>query len=665
MLELLFPSNPASKTKRTRQRILKAAVDVFSRKGYHQARVDEIVAKSNTSKGAVYSHFVSKERIFLAIVDEFADALLRQIEDAISQADGGIGRVDAALEVCLDAFSKHRRLTRIFLVQAIGLGKVFEEKRLHVHANFVGLIKSYLDQAVTEGDIPPQDTRVAASAWMGAINECVINWLHTGQPELESTLPELRRFLLRSIGVAEPRLQHPHRPQISLDPSLQLPDNSILSYTLPWPDVSLLGFLQQASEAPRVYWSNADAPVALAGQGAAALICSTGPDRFSNIREQADHLFNTIIPCGHNHPSQIGPRLLGGFGFLPETDDGIWKEFPPAWFVLPTYQLTRYKGYTWLTINQKVNGHSNPQSVAENIRKKCHELESHSFDASEPSGPIHSQFTSGTSHSEWQSQVYAVLEQIQNSKLEKVVLARYSQYKAPVSSLRMLRRLKQRYDACYRFLFEPIRGHSLYGASPELLVEIEDNKLRSVALAGSISRGTSPREDARLEHQLLTSKKDNSEHDLVVQSIRQILEPLVHNLHVPTAPELMRLANIQHLETIIDGRVTEGNDILSILEALHPTPAVAGVPCKKALELISTTESTSRGWYGGPVGWLDGHGNGQFAVALRTAITVGHDTRIYAGAGIVADSRPDLEWEETEWKLRPILGALGISRDNH
>lgn len=95
------------------------------------------------------------------------------------------------------------------------------------------------------------------------------------------------------------------------------------------------------------------------------------------------------------------------------------------------------------------------------------------------------------------------------------------------------------------------------------------------------------------------------------------------------------------------------------MESLHPTPAVGGVPYQEARDTISKSESQSRGWYSGPVGWLDPRGNGQFAVALRAALTVGHDTRLYAGSGIVANSRSSKEWEETEWKFRPFLDALG------
>ena len=657
MFDFLLPSEPVTKTQRTRQRILRAAIDVFAHKGYHETRVDEIVTKSHTSKGAVYSHFVSKERIFLAIVDEFASALLSHLDDAISEAEDGIDRVDAALSVCLDTFSKHRRLARIFLVQAVGLGRVFENKRLQIHARFVRLIRTYLDQAVDDGDIPPQDTAVAAYAWMGAINETVINWLHTGQPELESSLPDLRRMLLRSIGVAEPRLRQRETPSISLDPGLHLSEGFVLSYTLPWTDMSLLRFLQHAPSSPRVYWSNAEAPIALAGHGATSVLSSSKPSRFRDIRDQANHLFERTILCGDGHPPQVGPRLIGGFSFRSGTQDNIWQAFPPAWFVLPTYQLTRYKGQAWLTVNHRISSRISPKDMTTIIQQKCDQLVQHSHeDFVSVSRPSHR--TSGTSQLEWERQVFNALDQIQHGILEKVVLARYAQLQAPISSLRMLRKLKQSYASCYRFLFEPQSGHSFYGASPELLVESQGRSIRSVALAGSIRRGLSNDEDTVLENQLLKSDKDNSEHQLVVQAIRKNLAPLVKEIQVPDTPQLLQLRNIQHLKTVLKATTRSEADILAIVEALHPTPAVCGVPSEEAHKLIAQNEPVTRGWYAGPVGWLDPQGNGQFAVALRAAITSGQQTRLYAGAGIMANSDPTQEWEETEWKLRPLLDAL-------
>ena len=197
----------SDKAKATRERILEAAASVFASKGYHETRVDDIVVESETSKGSVYFHFPGKQQIFLALVDQFADLLQNKLAEAIAGEEDGVRRVDAALRITLETFGRYRGLAKILLIQAVGLGAVFEEKRLEIHERFAGMVKTHLDQAVQEGDIPPVDTGVAAYAWMGAINEIVIRWVHTGEPEPERAVTALRTILLRSIGVSDERIQ--------------------------------------------------------------------------------------------------------------------------------------------------------------------------------------------------------------------------------------------------------------------------------------------------------------------------------------------------------------------------------------------------------------------------------------------------------------------------
>ena len=196
----------SAKARATRDRILDAAINVFSTKGYHATKVDDIVGESETSKGSVYFHFPGKQQIFLALVDKFANLLQRRVIEAVAAEQNGVQKVNLALKICLETFAQYRNLAKIFLVQAVGLGSVFEEKRLEIHNRFAGVIKAYLDEAVANGDIPPADTEVIALAWMGAINEVVIRWVHTGQPEPNRLLVPLRTMLLRSVGVPEKQI---------------------------------------------------------------------------------------------------------------------------------------------------------------------------------------------------------------------------------------------------------------------------------------------------------------------------------------------------------------------------------------------------------------------------------------------------------------------------
>ncbi len=190
----------------TRSRILEAAAQVFARKGYHDTKVDDIVVTSKTSKGAFYFYFPSKQDIFMALVDTFAEMLEKRLSDRMSLETSGLARVDAALRVCLETFGQYRALAKIALVQATGLGAAFEEKRRAVNERFIAIIRDYLDQAVADGSIPALDTEVAACAWMGALNEIVLRWVYTGEPDPERSLPALRTLLLRSVGVPDERI---------------------------------------------------------------------------------------------------------------------------------------------------------------------------------------------------------------------------------------------------------------------------------------------------------------------------------------------------------------------------------------------------------------------------------------------------------------------------
>lgn len=187
-------------TEDTRERILNAAIKVFAQKGYHAARMDDIVAEAGASKGGVYFHFPGKEQLFLALIDAFAEKLENRLKAAIAARQGGMARVEAALETGLAVFGEHRQLAKIFLVQAVGLGQSFEAKRLAILDRFARLIQAYLDEAIADGDIPPLDTEIAALVWIGAINEVVMRWIQTGRPEPERILPTLRQMLLRSIA---------------------------------------------------------------------------------------------------------------------------------------------------------------------------------------------------------------------------------------------------------------------------------------------------------------------------------------------------------------------------------------------------------------------------------------------------------------------------------
>jgi TetR/AcrR family fatty acid metabolism transcriptional regulator len=188
----------------TRERILEAAEKLFAEKGFHETAMDEIVRASKVSKGGVYFHFPSKEELFFALLDKLADALQREVQREIARRRGAVAKIQGALEVVLRTLTSQRHLAQIILRQGHGLGPSFERKRLEIYSRFARLIKENLDEALAEGSIPPINTEITAYAWLGAINELVLRWVYTGQPDpLTQTLPTLQELFLRGIGITQ------------------------------------------------------------------------------------------------------------------------------------------------------------------------------------------------------------------------------------------------------------------------------------------------------------------------------------------------------------------------------------------------------------------------------------------------------------------------------
>jgi len=198
-----------------------------------------------------------------------------------------------------------------------------------------------------------------------------------------------------------------------------------------------------------------------------------------------------------------------------------------------------------------------------------------------------------------------------------------------------------------------------FGASPERLVKVEEGQAFSSCVAGSIRRGQTADEDDQLGQSLLNDGKNRGEHHYVVEMITETFKKNCTSIKVPNQPKLLKIRDIQHLYTPVEGVLNGEATILQLVKHLHPTPALGGVPRKEAMEMIRAFEPMNRGLYAAPIGWVDADGNGEFAVAIRSAALLGNRAFLYAGGGIVEDSTPQSEYEETLVKFRPMLRALG------
>ncbi len=463
------------------------------------------------------------------------------------------------------------------------------------------------------------------------------------------------------------------------DDNLQSPISNLqqrlISYSQPAPGITVMDFLAQALGKERFFWEDVRDRIIFAGFGTAVNLFAWGENRFQSIQEQAKELFADAVLLNETNPL-AAPRLFGGFAFRDDfTPDNTWAAFHPAHFILPHYQLVQVGGDSWLTINALIPQDEEPaaslpvlkEALAtrytvlkdEGVKGRRGEgvKETHPFTRS----PAHPLIRYPMSNDTWVEKINDIRHQIQTTALKKVVLSRVAELQFPdrVNVDGALAYLNEHYKDCYRFLFEPRPFHAFYGATPELLAKVEGHTLTSMALAGSIRRSADPLEDAALGQQLLNSAKDRHEHELVVYSILERLAPLTDKLEIAPQPGVYKLNNIQHLYTPVRARLIEANGILPIAELLHPTPAMGGTPRRLAMPAIRDAEPVTRGWYAAPVGWIDVNLDGAFAVAIRSAVAQERRAWLYAGAGIVADSEPEKEWEETRLKFRPMLEALG------
>lgn len=261
--------------------------------------------------------------------------------------------------------------------------------------------------------------------------------------------------------------------------------------------------------------------------------------------------------------------------------------------------------------------------------------------------------------------VREALDAIERGEVGKVVVARDIAGTVPAGAdlRRLIRELADGYPDTWAFAVDGV-----IGASPETLVTVSGGAVTARVLAGTSPRGADDAEDAELSARLAASEKNVDEHGYAVRSVLEALRPHTSELHAD-APFILQLPNLWHLATDVEATLSNGSSALDLVRALHPTAAVAGTPREAAMGLIRRIEPFDRGRYAGPVGWIDGDGDGEWAIALRCAQFGSPDasptgpelTRTvvaHAGGGIVAGSASEPELLETRVKFRPIIDAL-------
>ncbi len=421
------------------------------------------------------------------------------------------------------------------------------------------------------------------------------------------------------------------------------------------PAVAPEAFLERFADDDVMLW-HPPLGTCFAGIGVAAAVTGAGATRFADVRLAQAALWARV------RPGRAGewdaPRLFGGFAFAPSgARSEPWSSFGAARFVLPrlTYAVRDARASLTLAVERRELDRGTSDALSS--FQRAYELLL-SEPTPTPGEPVAPASRREEDPAIFERQVERLVQRIQRGELQKVVAAREVQltFAGPLDAVATVVGLSEQAPECVRFLFRS--GDTAFlGATPELLMHKRGRVVETEALAGSIdARVDSP------ERWLQASAKDLEEHALVVSAITSALAPLCDSPQLPERPGVRSLKHLMHLYTPIHAELDRDAHVLELVERLHPTPAVGGVPTQAALECIAQTESFDRGWYAGAIGCFDALGDGDFNVALRSGLLRSDRAWLYAGAGIMLESQAALEYAETTWKLSAMLSSLRARR---
>jgi salicylate biosynthesis isochorismate synthase/menaquinone-specific isochorismate synthase len=399
---------------------------------------------------------------------------------------------------------------------------------------------------------------------------------------------------------------------------------------------------------------------ALTALGQAALIEEHGAARFERAAGAAATLAGRVLGDEPSGPAGSGAVLVGGFSFAPDGGSTPeWSGLAPVRLVLPELALARSGGETLVTLCVAADGDETSADLVERALARLAAIEPARMPLLDPDPLEATRVASAAPPAHYESAVARGVERIRAGELEKVVLAREvrAHAAAELDPAPVFDALRAAFPGCYCWC-TGVGKLAFVGASPELLVRREGARAQTVALAGTTRRSADPAVDDHLGEQLKRSPKDREEQAIVARRIERTLAPVSLWVAGGDAPELVKVQNVQHLATAIRAQLAEPLAALELAGLLHPTPAVCGEPREVAEPLIPALEGLDRGWYAGGIGWTDLAEDGEFCVALRCALIRGSVSHLYAGCGIVRDSSPAAELEETEVKLQALLPLL-------
>ena len=432
--------------------------------------------------------------------------------------------------------------------------------------------------------------------------------------------------------------------------------SSVVTLAVKATEVDPLAVIAHA-DPPFAYWEMPERGFSVAALGETQVIePPLGGSRFRNASEALRDL------AARTHQMAIygvprAPLLVGGFSFDRRSS---WPDFPSGRLALPKLALI-HRGSrqgVWVATTEIIAG-DDPAEQAESLIDLIDKASNRHLPEILPKSPN----TSPADLADLHDPVFLELAteavgEVQLGDLLKVVLARQLEIPHRPDLGPFLASLRRIHNTSSVFAFGRKGGIVFCGATPELLAGVDGVSVSTLALAGTAPRGGSSTEDDWLADRLRADRKELEEHGHVLQEIRRRLVENGFTVGASPPTEVMKLPGIQHLATPVSAVAPVGTNVLDVVGALHPTPAVAGLPRDLALKWIHEHEPFARGWYAGPVGFCDLAGNGEFHVAIRSCLLDGKGSRLFAGAGILGDSTPEKELKETNLKLGAIMPSL-------
>ncbi|NUN13715.1 MAG: isochorismate synthase [Myxococcales bacterium] len=455
-------------------------------------------------------------------------------------------------------------------------------------------------------------------------------------------------------------------------PRLWAPRQSVVAATsvcvFPAPIVDANTLLSLQPESLSFFWESQN--LCITGFGVAVPVSGYGQQRFAQVAKNSSQLWAALrVVKQPDVPSALGPVIVGGAAFSPGSarisrpqargKSGLtyspMAALGDAFFVLPeTGYITdgRHAAVWAVTNGPRLDEKVDLNWLQTLLSRQDHGSTLRQMGYWQPEERVAVFDSPGDIHV-WEKAVHAVLDAISAGSIDKVVLARSCTVRLPLSMspTNLALALGPPSEGETRFLFRPCPGMSIVGKSPERLVSLNDRNVHTEAVAGT-------RPSAEPAENLLSSQKDRYEHQLVVSGLTASLRPLCDSIDVQNESSIRKTGPVQHLTTAVWGTTSARCHVLNLVDVLHPSPALCGTPRDAALSWIDHLEPQPRGWYGGPIGWMDADGNGDFSVMIRSAFLEAGQARLYAGAGIVAGSVPTAEYAETETKFALMRGVL-------